>query len=69
MRKHFESGLAFMIVAMLSIGAGLLLVTSGARGNGLGFLSAGGFWLIIAIVARSKSTNKRADSGERNDTG
>ena len=60
MRKHFESGLAFMIVAVLSAAAGLLMIVSENR-SGLVFLLAGGMWVIVAIGVRNKSRASRKD--------
>ncbi len=60
MRKHFESGLAFMIVAALSAAAGLLMIVSENR-SGLVFLLAGGMWVIVAIGVRNKSRASRKD--------
>ena len=40
MRKHFASGLAFIIVAVLSVAAGLLMVASGTSQLGFVFLIA-----------------------------
>ena len=54
MRKHFESGLAFIIVALLSILSGVLQVVNGNLGAGLVFLLAGGLWIIIAMVVRNR---------------
>jgi hypothetical protein len=52
MRKFFESGLAFMLVALVWVGVGLL----SAR-PGLGAL--GVFWLVLAIAVRARSTKKQ----------
>ncbi len=60
MRKHFESGLAFMIVAALSAAAGLMMIMSENR-SGLVFLLAGGMWVIVAIGVRNKSRASRKD--------
>lgn len=60
MRKHFESGLAFMVVAVLSVAAGSLMIVSDSRG-GLIFLLAGGMWVIVAIGVRNKSRASRKD--------
>jgi hypothetical protein len=52
MRKFFESGLAFMLVALVSIAVGLL---SGRPGLG----AFGVLWLVIAIAVRARSTKKQ----------
>ncbi len=57
MRKHFESGLAFIVVALVSFVAGVLQVASGNRGAGLVFLLVGGTWIIIAMGVRKKLRN------------
>ena len=48
MKKFFQSGGAFMVVALLSIGSGLI------SENGVFFISAGVFWFIMAIIVRGK---------------
>ena len=69
MRKHFESGLAFMIVAMLSCASGLLLVATGSSGSGVLLLIAGGLWFIVAIATRKKlkATTDNTDSQDDGD--
>jgi hypothetical protein len=52
MRKFFESGLAFMLVALVWIAVGLL-----AGRPVLGAL--GVFWLVLAIAVRARSTKKQ----------
>ena len=61
MRKHFASGLAFIIVAVLSVAAGLLMVASGTSQLGFVFLIVGGLWFIIAIAVRNRSRNAKKD--------
>ena len=61
MRKYFESGLAFIIVALLSVAAGLLMVASGTSQLGFVFLIAGGLWFIIAIAVRNRSRNAKKE--------
>jgi hypothetical protein len=51
MRKFFESGLAFMLVALVWIAVGLL-----AGRPGLGAL--GVFWIVLAIAVRVRSARK-----------
>jgi flagellar biosynthesis component FlhA len=51
MRKFFESGLAFMIVALVWIAVGLL---SGRPGLG----ALGVIWIVLAIAVRAKNTKK-----------
>ncbi len=57
MKKFFQSGGAFMVVALLSIGSGLI------SENGVFFISAGAFWFIMAIIVRSKYA-KQNSAGE-----
>jgi succinate-acetate transporter protein len=57
MRKFFESGLAFMLVALVSIAVGLL--------SGRPVLGAFGvFWLVLAIAVRARSTKKQPPTHE-----
>ena len=57
MRKFFESGLAFILVALVSIAVGLL---SGRPGLG----ALGGLWLVIAVAVRARSTKKQRPTPE-----
>ncbi|MFH1218903.1 MAG: hypothetical protein V1694_00415 [Candidatus Eisenbacteria bacterium] len=57
MRKFFESGLAFMLVALVWIAVGLL---SGRPGLG----ALGVFWLVPAIAVRARSTKKQRPTPE-----
>ena len=57
MRKFFESGLAFMLVALVSIAVGLL-----AGRPALGALGA--VWLVLAIAVRARSTKKQPPTHE-----
>lgn len=57
MRKFFESGLAFMLVALVWIAVGLL---SGRPGLG----ALGVFWLVLAIAVRARSTKKQRPTPE-----
>ena len=57
MRKFFESGLAFMLVALVWIAVGLL---SGRPGLG----ALGVFWLVLAIAVRARSAKKQRPSPE-----
>jgi hypothetical protein len=70
MRKHFESGLAFIVVAVISVTAGLMLLSKDNNGSGIAFLLAGGLWVIVAIGVRNKTKhtqkNNDADSGSAN---
>ena len=61
MRKHFASGLVFIIVAVLSVAAGLLMVADGTSQPGFVFLFVGGFWFVIAIAVRKRSRNAEQD--------
>ncbi len=62
MRKFFESGLAFILVALVWIAVGLL---SGRPGMG----ALGVFWLVLAIAVRARSTKKQppAHASQRKD--
>ena len=57
MRKFFDSGLAFMLVALVWIAVGLL---SGRPGLG----ALGVFWLVLAIAVRVRSTKKQRPAPE-----
>ncbi len=57
MRKFFESGLAFMLLALVWIAAGLL---SGTPGLG----ALGVLWLVLGIAMRARSAKKRRSSPE-----
>ena len=57
MRKFFESGLAFMLVALVWIAVGLL---SGRPGWG----AFGVLWLVLAIAVRARSTKKQRTTPE-----
>jgi succinate-acetate transporter protein len=52
MQKFFQSGGAFMLVALVCLAAGVI------SRNGAAFISLGAFWLIMAIVVRSKNAKK-----------
>jgi len=53
MKKFFQSGGAFMVVALLCFAAGVL------SDNGAVFTGVGAFWLVMAIVVRAKNTKKQ----------
>ena len=57
MRKFFESGLAFMLLALVWVAAGLL---SGRPGLG----ALGVFWLVLGIAMRARSAKKQRSSPE-----
>ncbi|MFZ1946996.1 MAG: hypothetical protein WAW06_05570 [bacterium] len=57
MRKFFESGLAFMLLALVTIGVGLL---SGRPGLG----AVGVLWIVLAIAVRARSTKKQSPKDE-----
>jgi succinate-acetate transporter protein len=57
MRKFFESGLAFMLLALVSIAVGLL---SGRPALGV----FGVLWLVLAIAVRARSTKKQRPTPE-----
>ena len=56
MRKFLDSGGLFMVVALLSFVAAILAE------NGPVFVSVGAFWLIMAIIVRSKIAKKAASN-------
>jgi len=53
MKKFFQSGGAFMVVALLCFAAGVL------SDNAAVFTGVGAFWLVMAIVVRAKNTEKQ----------
>lgn len=55
MRKYFESGSAFILVGILCLAAGVIQLATGASSAGLIWLAVGGFWLVVAIVVRSRA--------------
>ncbi len=52
MKRFVQSGGAFMLVALLCIASGLI------SENGAVFIGVGAFWLIMAIIVRSKYAKK-----------
>ena len=52
MKKFFESGVAFMVVAVLCLVAGVIAE------NGATFIGVGAFWMVMAIIVRSKRTRR-----------
>ncbi len=52
MRKFFQSGAAFIVVALVCFAAGV------ASENGPTFIALGGFWMIMAIIVRGKNLKK-----------
>ena len=54
MKKFFESGAAFMVTALICFVAGAL------SGNVAVFSGVGAFWLVMAIVVRSKNAKKQS---------
>lgn len=57
MRKFFESGLIFMLIALVWIAVGLL---SGRPGLG----AFGVLWLVLAIAVRARSSKKQRPAPE-----
>lgn len=57
MKKHFESGLAFFVVAALCALAGLLQMRGDGESSGLVMFSAAGVWFIIGVAVRRKAKN------------
>lgn len=58
MRKFFQSGGAFMLVALLCMGAALVSDYRNA------LVGVGGFWLIMAIIVRGNYAKKHKDTEE-----
>lgn len=58
MRRFFESGWGFMLVAVLCFTAAV------ASQNGALFISLGGFWILMAIVVRSKRATKKTEKSK-----
>jgi len=58
MRKFFESGGLFMVVALICAVAGVL------SENGTVFISLGAFWMIMAVIVRSRNAKKAAGNGD-----
>lgn len=54
MRKFVESGAAFLIVALLCFVAGVVAE------NGTAFIGIGGFWVIMAVIVRSKNAKDKS---------
>ena len=52
MQKFFQSGAAFMVVALLCLAAGFV-----SNYQTL-FISVGAFWLIMAIILRARNAKK-----------
>lgn len=55
MRKFFESGGAFIAVALLCFAAGVLAENGGV------FTGLGAFWLVLAAIVRGRNTKKQPD--------
>ncbi len=53
MKKFFQSGGAFLVVALLCFAAGVL------SDNKAVFTGVGAFWLVMAIVVRARNTKKQ----------
>jgi hypothetical protein len=52
MQKFYQSGVAFMMVALLCTAAGLI------SNNEAVFIGVGAFWLIMAIIVRARYAKK-----------
>lgn len=52
MRRFFQSGVAFVLVALLCFAAGFM---SQSRTM---FITLGAFWLIVGLAVRSKNAKK-----------
>jgi succinate-acetate transporter protein len=67
MKKFFQSGVAFMVVALLCFAAGVLCFAAGVLSEkgagftsvGAVFTSVGALWLVMAIVVRAKNTKRQ----------
>jgi hypothetical protein len=57
MKRFFESGLAFLLLGLVSIAVGLL---SGRPGLG----AVGVLWLVLAIALRARRTKKQQPTPE-----
>ena len=59
MRRFFDSGWAFMTVALICFLAAIVAENKGALAG------IGGFWMIMAIIVRSRSAKKTSgDKGK-----
>ena len=60
MRKFFDSGLAFIAVAVICFAAGMISESNGT------FVALGAFWLIVAIIVKGRNAKKAppADDAE-----
>ncbi len=58
MKKFFESGGFFMIVALICVVAGVV----SEKGNI--FISLGAFWMIVAVIVRARNAKKSAGDGD-----
>lgn len=60
MRKHFESGLVFFIVAAVCAVAGILQGRGDGQSSGVVMFTTAGVWFVIGIAVRSRS--QKSDS-------
>jgi hypothetical protein len=56
MRKFFESGAGFIVVALICIASGLINLKAG---RGILFIAIGGFWLVMAMIVRARTAKKQ----------
>ena len=54
MRKHFESGLAFFIVALICAVAGITGIIASDSSAGFVGLGNAALWLVIGVAVRRK---------------
>jgi len=59
MRKLFESGMAFVIVAAICFASGF----AGHGGWNVIMIASGVLWLVVAIGVRAKNKNKNKSGG------
>ena len=58
MRKLVDSGAVFLIVALICFVAGVAAEKSAA------FIGIGGFWVIMAVIVRSKNAKGKSEGGD-----
>ena len=63
MKKFFQSGGAFMMIALLFFGAALLSDNAGPLGV------VGAFWLVMGIAMRAKNARKQPSPDSASPTG
>ncbi|MBI2619180.1 MAG: hypothetical protein HYW57_03785 [Ignavibacteriales bacterium] len=56
MQRFFQSGAAFLVVALICMIAGVVSDNAGV------FVSIGAFWLIMALIMMGKNAKKPSDN-------